>query len=242
MYRPIHHENDKMKRYIPIIILLFLALVAWGAGVHRFFSFDILRNHHQTIEMYIHTYPILSTIVYMGAYIAIVGLSIPGATILTVIGGLLFGQWVGTLVVVTSATIGATVLFISAKLASQDLLRKKAGNWVEKMRRGFQENAFYYMLTLRLIPIFPFVAVNLVAALLQIPLRTFLLTTFVGIIPGSFAYVCIGDALKDVILSPVLTPKIVLEPKMLYALVALGILSLLPVFYNRYMLRKSSKP
>lgn len=170
----------------------------------------------------------------MGVYIALVGLSIPGATFMTLTGGFLFGQLVGTGLVVVSATIGATILFISTKMASEDFLSRKAGPWVDKMKAGFQEDAFYYLLTLRLIPIFPFVAINLVAAVFQISLQTFIVGTFIGIIPGSFVYVSIGNALKDVILTSNLTPKIILEPKAMIALVGLGILSLLPILYQRF--------
>jgi uncharacterized membrane protein YdjX (TVP38/TMEM64 family) len=223
-----------MKRYLPILILICLSVTAWFLGLHHYLSFDALRAHHEKIDAYITLYPTASALLYMGVYITIVGLSIPGATFMTLVGGLLFGQLVGTCCVVMSATIGATILFISAKLASQDILWQKAGPWVEKMKRGFQEDAFFYLLTVRLIPIFPFVAINLVAAVLQVPLKTFMITTFIGIIPGTFIYVSIGDALKDVLLSPVFTSKIVLEPKLLLALGGLGILSLLPVFYKRF--------
>lgn len=152
---------------------------------------------------------------------------------MTLLGGFLFGQILGTCLVIVSAAVGATILFLSAKLASEDFLNQKAGPWMSKMKAGFQENAFYYLLTLRLIPIFPFVAINLVAAVFQIPLKTFVVGTFIGIIPGSFVFVSIGNALKDVVLTTDLTPKIILEPKFIIALVGLGTLSLLPVFYKR---------
>ncbi len=222
-----------MKRYVPLLIIGAISLMVWISGVHHYFSFEQLRLHHEDLETYINLYPVTSFALYMGVYIALVGLSIPGATFMTLTGGFLFGQMVGTGLVVISATIGATLLFISAKLASEGFLSRKAGPWFEKMKRGFQEDAFSYLLTLRLIPIFPFVAINLVAALFQIPLWTFVVTTFVGIIPGSFVYVSIGNAFKDLILTPNLTPTIVLEPKFMIALVGLGILSLLPVLYKR---------
>lgn len=223
-----------LKRYAPLLIVVTLALMAWGMGVHHYLSFDMLRAHHQDLAAYIALYPFTSFAIYMGIYIALVGLSIPGATFMTLTGGFLFGQLIGTGLVVVSATIGATILFVSAKMASEGFLSRKTGPWADKMKMGFQEDAFYYLLTLRLIPLFPFVAINLVAAVFQIPLRTFIIGTFVGIIPGSFVYVSIGNALKDVILTTHLTPKIILEPKILIALIGLGILSLLPVLYKRF--------
>jgi uncharacterized membrane protein YdjX (TVP38/TMEM64 family) len=223
-----------LKRYLPIFIIVLISLAAWGMGVHHYLSFDTLRVHHADLETYINIYPLTSFAVYMGVYIALVGLSIPGAAFMTLTGGFLFGQLVGTGLVVMSATIGATILFVSAKMASEDLVSQKAGPWVDKMKAGFQKDAFYYLLTLRLIPIFPFVVINLVAAVFQIPLRTFVIGTFIGIIPGSFVYVSIGNALKDVILTTDLTPKIILEPKVVVALIGLGILSLLPILYRRF--------
>jgi len=227
----------EIKRFIPLFIIAGLSLSAWYFGLHHYFSFDFIKSHYAMIVIYIKLYPFSTLAFYMAVYIAIVGLSIPGATFMTLIGGLLFGQLLGTCSVVVAATIGATILFVSAKLASQELLTQKAGPWVDKMKSGFQENAFSYLLTLRLIPIFPFVAINLVAAVFQIPLETFIVATFVGIIPGSFVYVSIGTALKDVILSSNLTPQIALEPKFLLAFTGLGILSLLPALYKRFHLR-----
>jgi uncharacterized membrane protein YdjX (TVP38/TMEM64 family) len=225
---------NRLKRFLPLLSIIALSLVVWFLGLHHYLSFDALRAHHEMIESYVSLYPKLSVGLYMAAYIAIVGLSIPGAAFMTLLGGLLFGQLIGTCSVVVSATIGATILFTSAKLASADFVNRKAGAWIDKMKTGFQENAFNYLLTLRLIPLFPFVAINLVAAVFQIPLRTFIGATFIGIIPGTFVFVSIGNALSDVILSSDITPKIILEPRLILALVGLAVLSLLPVIYKRF--------
>ena len=223
-----------IKRYFPLLIIITLSTTAWGLGLHHYLNFDMLRSHHHQLETYVSLQPLLSISLFMAVYILIVAISLPGATFMTLLGGLLFGQMIGTVSSVISATIGATILFVSARLASEDLLTRKAGPWIDKMKRGFQENAFYYLLTLRLIPIFPFVAINLVAAIFQVSLKTFLITTLIGIIPGSFVYVSLGSALKDVIVSTDLSPKIVLEPKFIIAFAGLGVLSLLPVLYKRF--------
>ncbi|MBX9805642.1 MAG: TVP38/TMEM64 family protein [Alphaproteobacteria bacterium] len=223
----------KIKRYLPLLIIVGCALVVWAFGLHQYLSLEQLRLHHLELNAYISLYPIRALALYMGIYIAVVGLSIPGATLMTLCGGYLFGQILGTALVVISATIGATILFVSAKMASQDLLLKRAGLWLKKMKAGFQKDAFYYLLTLRLIPIFPFVAINLVAAFFQMKLKEFVIATFFGIIPGSFIYVSIGNALKEVISTSQLTPQIVIQPKVLLALGGLGVLSLLPILYKR---------
>jgi uncharacterized membrane protein YdjX (TVP38/TMEM64 family) len=220
-------------QYIPILVLLTVSIISLYFGVHKYLNFETFKANHEYLEAYIAIRPFASIAVYMVAYVVIVALSIPGAGIMTIIGGFLFGQLVGTGVVVVAATIGATILFISAKLASQEILAKKTGPWVEKMREGFQENAFFYLLTLRLIPLFPFVAINLVAAVFQIPLRTFVVATLVGIIPGTFVFLSIGSALRDIALTPELSLNTALKPSVLIALVGLAGLSLLPVIYKK---------
>lgn len=222
-----------IKKFVPFLIILGLSTGAWLLGLHHYFSFETFKVHQKTFELFITKHFVLSSFLYAAIYSFVVALSLPVATFMTLAGGFLFGQWIGTSVVVISATIGACFLFLSMRMASSDLLSKKAGEFAAKMQKGFQEDALSYLLTLRLIPLFPFVAVNLAAALFQISLKTFLLGTFFGIIPGSFVYVSIGVALKEVIQSPDVSPSIVLDPKILFAFIGLGILSLLPILYKR---------
>lgn len=223
----------KIKKFIPLIIILGLSITAIMFDLHHYFSFETFKTHQKVLEQFIAINLILSLIIYMASYITVVALSIPGATFMTLAGGFLFGQWMGTVMAVISATSGACFLFLSARMASSDLLAKKAGGFALRMQTGFQENAFSYLLTLRLIPLFPFVAVNLAAALFQIPMKTFFLGTLFGIIPGSFVYVSMGVALREVINTPDFSPSLVLDPKILMAFIGLGVLSLLPVLYKR---------
>lgn len=222
----------KIKKFAPIFVIFTFSLLVWIFNLNHYFSFETLRAHHVYLKEFIETHLVMSLVIYITIYILFVALSLPAATFMTLIGGFLFGQWVGTTTVVLSATIGSSLLFISAKMASQDLINKKVEGFALKMQKGFQENALSYLLTLRLIPLFPFVAVNLAAALFQIPLRTFILGTFFGIIPGSFVYVSMGVAIQKVIQQPDFSPNLILDPKILLAFIGLGVLSLLPVLYN----------
>ncbi|MBL8839777.1 MAG: TVP38/TMEM64 family protein, partial [Alphaproteobacteria bacterium] len=145
-------------------------------------------------------------------------------------GGFLFGAVMGTGLIVVGATIGATVLFVIARTAFGDVLRRRAGPFVRKMEDGFRANAFWYLLSLRLIPVFPFFAVNLVPALIGIPLATFVAATLIGVIPGTFVFASFGAGLGEVFdrggevsIGAILTPGIVA------GLVGLGVLSLVPV-------------
>lgn len=222
------------KKYFPLLLIIFVSLTLWVTGLHHYLNFDSLRIYQQDLQTFVMNHLILALLIYSLLYITIVGLSLPVATFMTLLGGFLFGQVLGTIVVVISATLGATILFLAMRSASESYIQEKAGPWLQKMKKGFQENALYYLWTLRLIPLFPFVAVNLAAAVLQIPLRTFFWGTLIGIIPGSFVYVSIGNGLKNVIQEPNFSPKIILQPHILIGFIGLGILSLLPVLYKKY--------
>lgn len=223
-----------MKKYIPLLCIVVLTFVGIYLDVQSYLSLEAFRLHQVMIDQYMQEHYLLFILGYCMAYITIVGLSIPGASFMTLLGGILLGQWVGTMVVVISATIGASVIFISAKMASSNLIKQQAGPWIKKMQEGFEEDGFFYLLTIRLIPLFPFFIVNLASALFQISLRQFALATFFGIIPGTFVYVSIGVALREVIHQSDLSLKIALEPKVLMALFGFAILSLLPVIYKRF--------
>lgn len=229
-----------LKKVAPLVIILFFSLVAWFMGLNQFISIDSLRIHQAELQNLIEHHFILFVLAFSSLYIIAVGLSIPIATALTLAGGFFLGQSMGTLIVVLSATLGACLVFASAKLASEDILREKAGPWLKKMQAGFRENAFSYLLTLRLIPLFPFVAINFAAAIFQISFQTFFWGTLIGIIPGSWIYVSIGVALREVISSPDFSLSLVIEPKILGALIGLGLLSLLQVVY-KYFHAKSKK-
>ncbi len=230
-------EDEYMKkflRYIPLIIIISLFIIAIASEVEQHFKIDQLRMHRISLEAFVEHHKILGLIVYSLVYILVVSLSIPGASFLTIVGGFLFGQFLGTVIVVLSASFGATILFLSVRLAADEWLQARAGVWLKRMQQGFKENAISYSLTLRLIPLFPFVAVNLVSAILKVPLRIFFSTTIIGIIPGSFVYVSLGVALQEVIQSPDLKLDLILNPKVLLALAGLGILTLLPVVYKKF--------
>lgn len=217
------------------MIILF-SLTAWFFNLHHYLNFEMLKKHQKILDLFTKEHQLISVLTYFGLYILVVSFSIPGAAFMTVSGGFLFGQIIGTSTTVVAATIGASLLFLSTKIASQDIEKK----WVQKMQEGFQKNAFSYLLTLRLIPIFPFVAINLAAALLQIPFRTFFFGTLFGIIPGSFVYISLGVALREVIQKPNFAPDLILDPKILLAFIGLGLLSLLPVFYKKFQKNHSN--
>ena len=176
---------------------------------------------------------------FTGLYVLAVAFSIPGALILTLSGGFLFGTLVGGSATVTGATIGALAVFVAARTAFGDVLRRRAGGAVAKIEEGVRENAFSYVLTLRLLPIFPFWLVNIAAGLVDIPLRTYALATFLGVIPGTFIYSALGAGLGSIFdrnEAPDLS--IIFEPQILLPLIGLALLSLLPVVFRRLRRKK----
>jgi len=221
-----------------IVIVAFFTL-----GLERYLSIDALRQHRGALRTWVETSGVLAAFVFMVVYIITVAFSLPGATVLSIASGFLFGPGWGTVIVIISATLGATALFSMAKTALGDALHARAGAWLPRLEAGFKEHALSYLIVLRLVPIFPFFVINLVPAFLGVSLWTFVLGTFVGIIPGSFVYTTVGAGLGSVFdtggtfsLSGVLTPQIVT------ALVGLAVLAMVPVVYKKIMAHRGAKP
>jgi uncharacterized membrane protein YdjX (TVP38/TMEM64 family) len=153
---------------------------------------------------------------------------------MTLAGGLLFGAWIGTVLAVLAATVGAIGVFLAARSALAAPLARRAGPWLERLRPGLERDGFWYLMTLRLMPVAPFWLVNLVPALVGLRLPSFALATLIGIIPGTAVFAAIGAGIGGVLAAggrPDLT--VVLSPQILGPLLALAALSLLPVLLRR---------
>jgi uncharacterized membrane protein YdjX (TVP38/TMEM64 family) len=235
-------NHMSMKRLLPILVLIAGLLSFFALGLDRYLTFDALRENRETLLALVDRYGILAAIVFVAVYAAAVAFSVPGGAVMTITGGFLFGTWWTTLYVVVAATLGATALFLAVRMALGDLLRARAGPWLKKMEDGFNRNAFSYLLVLRLIPVFPFFVVNLVPAFLGVPLRTYVVATFLGIIPGSFVYASVGNGLGT-ILDAGETPDlgIIFEPQILIPIIGLAVLLLLPIVYRMYKKPKADK-
>lgn len=222
-----------------LILILALLITFKLSGLDAYLSFANLQRYQDKLIFWTNANYLITVVTYCFVYIISVAVSIPGAVILTLLGGLLFGNVLGTLYVVISATIGATLLFIAVKTAFADQITNRASSWVAKMQSGFQEDAFSYLLTLRLIPIFPFWVVNIVPALLGVKLKAYFIATFFGIIPGSAIYVAIGSGLgKTIANNQAPNLKIIFEPQILIPLIALGVIALSPILYKKYFKNK----
>lgn len=222
------------RRMLPLLVLAAGLAAFFAFGLKDYLSFETLRENRAWLMQQVEQSACLAALSYMGIYILVVAFSLPGGAIMTIAGGFLFGQWLGTAYVVVAATVGACALFLAARTALGDLLRARAGPFLKKMEAGFRENALSYLLVLRLVPIFPFFIVNLVPAFLGVSLRDFAVATFVGIIPASFVYASFGAGLGVIFdEGGALSIGAVLKPEILTALIGLALLALLPVAYKK---------
>ena len=257
----VSQNSGGLKRFAPLIGLGAVAALVISQGWHKYLSLEVIARNHEALTTYIGANLLLSLLAYMAIYIAVVAMSLPGGAALTLAGGLLFGWQIGGPATVIGATIGATILFVIAKTALGETLAARAGPWLEKLRDGFKENALSYLLFLRLVPAFPFWLVNLAPALLGVPLRTYVLGTFFGIIPGTMAFSFVGAGLGSVIeaqkqsyadcltrqansASEVcefsLDTSALITTEILLAFAALGLVALIPVLLKKYSKGSSS--
>lgn len=225
----------KYFRFIPIVIIAVLIVVFLKSGLTQYLNYVTLKQYHLQLVEYVNMHFALTILIFSLCYIIVVICSIPGATFFTLLGGLLFGSILGTAVVVISATVGATILLIAIKLAFGDFVSKKIGKRVSFMESSFKDNAFFYLLSMRLLPVMPFFIINLAAGIFNMEVMTFFWATLLGIIPGSFVYVNIGANLNNLfnqsgnnfVISSFITPGIII------AFSLLAVLSLLPVIFRK---------
>ncbi|MBX3505587.1 MAG: TVP38/TMEM64 family protein [Parvibaculum sp.] len=223
-----------LRRFLPLAVLLAGLGAFFALGLDRYVTLDTLRDNRQALSGWVAENWALAAFVYVVAYIAMVAFSLPGALVATLTGGFLFGTVLGGLLTIVGATIGATAIFLAAKTALGDALRAKAGPSLRRLEQGFGKNAFSYMLVLRLVPLFPFFLVNLAPAFLGVRLRTYVVATFFGIMPGTFVFASLGNglgAIFDAGREPDL--GLIFEPQIIGPILALAALALVPVVYRR---------
>ena len=212
-------------------------VIVIGCGIGLFVYFDLarwlsleaLKANRDHLLAFTEANYTGAVVLFIALYIAVTGLSLPGATILTLAGGFLFGSLPATIFVNLGATIGATLAFLAARYVLRDWVERKFGRWLEPLQEGFAKNAFSYLMTLRLIPLFPFFAVNLVSGLTRMNIGTYAAATALGIIPGSFVYAYAGRQLGTLN-----SLREIASPHVLGAFVLLGLLALTPVVYRKF--------
>jgi uncharacterized membrane protein YdjX (TVP38/TMEM64 family) len=225
-----------VKRLLPffslvLIILAIILPVAWV--IKENITLNIIQDNWQFICDYVLHNKALAVLIYCVIYCTVISLSIPVATIMTITGGYLFGQLTATIAATISATAGGSLLFLTTKLLSGNINNKSNNKWVQMVKDGFTRNAFLYIITLRLLPIIPFVMINIATGILQIPFKAFFFGTIIGVIPGTFIYVSLGVAMKEILNYPELGVEILLQPKILLSLTGLACLVFLAILYRK---------
>ena len=215
--------------------LAIAAVIAMAIGAFfyfdlgRFLSLTALKDNRDMLLSITEANYVSAVALFILAYIAVTGLSLPGAVILTLAGGFLFGSVFGTLFVNLGATTGATLAFLASRYLLRDWVEQKFGKWLGPVQQGFAQNAFSYLMTLRLIPLFPFFVVNLVSGLTRTNVATYVVATALGIIPGSFVYAYAGQQLGTIN-----SLKDIASPGVIGAFVLLGLLALVPSLYKKW--------
>lgn len=222
-------------RWLPLAVLAAGAVGFFALGLDAYVTFDTLARHRGELLAWFEARPVLAPLLYIVGYIVAIAFSLPGGVLLTVTGGFLFGPVLGALFAIVGATGGATAVFLAARTALGERLRAKAGSSLQRLQAGFRQDAFSYLLVLRLVPLFPFFLVNIVPAFAGVSTRIYMLATFIGIIPGTFVFASVGNGLGAVF-DAGQTPdlRIILKPQILLPILGLALLALIPVGYKHW--------
>jgi len=242
--------SAQLKRWMPLLLLVAAGVLVYAMGWHSYLSLAFIAENRDGLKAFVADAYIVAIISFAVIYAVTTALSLPSGVILTILGGFLFGEIAGGLAVVIGATIGATAIFLIAQTSVGEPLARRAGPWLDKLRTGFRENEMSYLLFLRLVPAFPFWLVNLAPALLGVSLRTYVIGTFFGIIPGTFAFAFLGSGLDSIIEAQqasyddclasgasdcalTLDPGALITTELLLAFALLGFVSLLPAIIKK---------
>jgi uncharacterized membrane protein YdjX (TVP38/TMEM64 family) len=205
--------NKKLLQRLLIVAAILLAVLLFKVlGFGKYLTLDYLKASHDTFaQLYAsHRLPVIGA--YLAIYIVVTALSLPGAAVMTLAGGALFGFWIGVLVVSFASTIGATLACFVARFLLREWVQKKFGKKLATINRGIEKEGSFYLFSLRLVPIFPFFIINLVMGLTPMKLVTFYLVSQIGMLPGTMVYVNAGKELGQLeSLSGILSPGLIIS-------------------------------
>ncbi len=240
-----------LARCAPLVLVVAAALTLLVLGWHRELSLESLVRNRSAIETFVSAHRIAALAAFVAIYVLAVALSLPGAAILTISGGLVFGTAAGAAAAIVAGTIGATVLFLVARSALGGWVVRRLGPLADRLAANFRRDAFSYILFLRLVPVFPFWIVNLVPALAGAGLVPFVAATAVGVIPATVAFACLGAGLDSIVAAQESAYRAclaaahanchlafdidaALTPQFLAALAVLSLVAVLPIVIKRF--------
>ncbi len=231
-------------RLIPLLVFAAVLVAFFALGLNKYLTLDLLKENREVLKTWVHANKTEAVLLFIAAYIVVAAFSLPISVLVSITGGFLFGSVFGAAWGVIGATIGATILFLVAKTALGDPLRQRFASQVKSLEEGFRANAVSYMLLLRLVPLFPFWLVNLAASFTGVSVVTFVVTTFIGIIPGAFVFASIGSGLNALFEAgeqPDLSlTSLISDSRFYIPIVGLAVLSLIPIVYRTFFAKKQA--
>ena len=235
-------QNKTYVKLIVIVIIILIMTTFFKFFPQEYLSLSYLKDKHTDLVTYYVNNKVMSIAIYMITYILMAALSLPGAAVMTLAGASIFGFWVGLVVISFASTIGATFAFMASRFIFKDFVEKKFDNTFSKINEGIQKDGIFYLLTLRLIPIFPFFVINLVMGLTSIRTATYYIVSQIGMLPGTAVYVNAGTHLGELS-----STKGILSPSLIMSLILLGIFPwiakrIVSVIQTRKILSKFQKP
>ena len=186
------------KTRIAIVAAVAVAVAAFFAfDLGQYLGLDYLKGRQGDLEAYHRDNPVLTALAYFAVYVAVTGLSLPGAAVMTLVGGAIFGLAWGTVIVSFASTIGATIAFLVSRFILRETVQRRFGESLRAVNEGIERDGAFYLFTLRLVPAFPFFVINLVMGLTPIRVRTYWWVSQIGMLPGTFVYVFAGSSIPD---------------------------------------------
>jgi len=218
---------SSFKRGALVAIILFAIIVFYVMGGAKYVTLDSLKMHLTMLENWHVSQPIGVKVLFAIIYVVVTALSLPFAAVLTLLGGALFGVFWGLVLASVASTIGATLAMLAARYVLQESVQKRFPSILKKINKGFEQEGGFYIFALRMAPVFPFFVVNLVLGLVPVPVRTYALASWLGMLPGTAVYVYAGMALADIkSLEDIFTLPVIL---------AFALLALLPLAVNKFL-------
>lgn len=211
-----------------VVLGAITAGLVWGGH----FDFETLKAHRAELLAYTQQHYTAMLLAVLVIYTVATAVSFPMGIVMTFAVGFLFGRWVATGIVVLAASVGATLAFLSARYLFADMARRRMGPRLQRLARGFEQDAFNYILFVRLVPVFPFWLMNLVPAFTPVTARTFFVATLIGILPGTFVFANVGESLARI-----QSPRDLVGTQTLVALALLGASSLVPIVIKKLRTR-----
>jgi len=221
-------KKSIIKKILLLVVIVGIIVGIRFSGLGDYLTFENLKENREYLHDVVGKNYLFSVILFILTYIVVAGLSIPGASTVTLAGGLLFGTILTALYVNVGATIGATIAFLVSRYLLGNWIQGKYHDKLQKFNREIEVNGYRYLLTLRLIALFPFYLINIMAGVTTTPIKTYIWTTSVGIFPGTLVYAFAGSRLNFIE-----SPKDIFSPQILLAFALLALLPLLPMVVKK---------